>query len=368
MQKKQKKVVAVGMSGGVDSTIAAWLLKKQGYDVTGVTMQIWDNSLSFPISGKSACFGPGEKDDIKFAAAAAKQIGIRHYVIPLSNEYKKYVIEYFKNEYAEGKTPNPCIMCNKRIKFGALLKTLPDIGIKYNFFSTGHYARIEYDSLFSCFVLKRGKDTLKDQSYFLSQIDREILPHLIFPLGNMTKSEVRKIAAENGFGNYVEKTESQDFIESDCYQYLFDKNAAKPGNFIDASGKIIGKHKGIIYYTIGQRKGLGLSGFKEPLYVIKIDPKKNAVIVGPESALFNDEMCVKNVNWLVNPNSIKFPLICHTQIRLQHKAAEADVNPLKGTNSSILRVHFKQPQRSIAPGQVAVFYRNDTLLGGGIIC
>jgi len=367
IKPEKKCCIAVGMSGGVDSTVAALLLKKEGYRVIGVTMQIWDGSINIPPSNKSACFGPGEEKDIKAAENAAKKIGIPHYVVPLSKEYKQHVIEYFKEEYLAGRTPNPCVVCNKKIKFGALLENMPKLGINYDFFSTGHYASVEYEQTSSRYLLKRGKDLKKDQSYFLSQLTQQILSRIFFPLGSLTKKEVCEIARANGFADYADKDESQDFIENDCYEYIFDNNKGKPGPFIDTSGKIIGQHKGIIHYTIGQRKGLGISGFKEPLYVINIDAEKNVITVGPENALLNKEMTVENMNWIVDAQSLKPSFHCKVQIRLNHKAAEAEVKFADPANFSTIKVHFQEPQRSITPGQTAVCYHDDIVLGGGII-
>ena len=359
-----KKTVAVGMSGGVDSTMAAYILKEQGFNVVGVTMAIWDASIDIPDLGKSGCFGPGEEKDIAFAKDICKKIGIEHHVLDLKKEYKENVLNYFCNEYVCGKTPNPCVMCNQKIKFGALLQKTKEAGINFDNFATGHYVRVEQDPTTKRYLLKKAVDPKKDQSYFLSYLRQDQLSQLIFPLGEKTKIDIKRIATELGFKEVADKTESQDFIETDDYSVLFNKNDIKPGNFIDVNGKIIGKHKGIVHYTIGQRKGLGISGGNSGvLYVLKIDAKTNTVVVGSEEHLLTNELAAANINWISIPE-LTSPRKACAKIRQQHKEAPVTITPT-GVNSA--KATFDEPQRAITPGQTVVFYDHDIVLGGGVI-
>ncbi|MCD6407449.1 tRNA 2-thiouridine(34) synthase MnmA, partial [bacterium] len=254
------KKVLVGLSGGVDSSVAALLLKEKGYEVEGVFMKIWDGEETG--CGKPACYGPEEKDmeDVKKVAEILK---IPLHIIDLRKEYKEIVLDYFKKEYLEGKTPNPCIICNRFLKFEILLEKSYSSGIEFEFFATGHYAIVEYDKNRKRYILKKGVDRNKDQSYFLYLLTQKQLSRVIFPLGKHTKEEVREIARKYNFP-VSEKEESQDFISGDRF-FLFE-NGTKEGEIVDKDGNVLGKHKGIIYYTIGQRRGLGIAKGK-PLYV-----------------------------------------------------------------------------------------------------
>lgn len=359
-----KKTIVVGMSGGVDSTMAAYILKEQGFNVVGVTMSIWDASIDIPDLGKSGCYGPGEKKDIEFAKKICKKLGIEHHVLDLKKEYKENVLNYFCNEYVCGKTPNPCVMCNQKIKFGALLQKTKEAGIKFDNFATGHYVRVEQDPKAKRYLLKKAVDPKKDQSYFLSYLKQDQLSQLIFPLGEKTKTEIKKVAAELGFKDVAERTESQDFIETDDYSVLFNKNDIKPGNFVDVNGKKLGTHKGIVHYTIGQRKGLGISGGSSGiLYVIKIDAKTNTVVVGPESYLLTKELNAININWIAIPE-LTTPIKASAKIRQQHKEAPVTITPIE---TGKVKAVFDETQRAITPGQTVVFYDNDIVLGGGVI-
>lgn len=360
----KKKTIVVGMSGGVDSTIAAYLLKTQGHNVIGVTMSVWDASVEIPDLGKSGCYGPGEEKDIESAKAICKRLDIEHRVLDLKKEYKENVLNYFCNEYICGKTPNPCVMCNQKVKFGALIDKTRETGIKFDNFATGHYVRVFQDPETKRFVLKKAIDTKKDQSYFLSYLKQEQLATLIFPLGELTKIEIKKMATELGFKELAEKTESQDFIETDDYSILFNKKDIVPGNFIDLNGKKLGTHKGIIHYTVGQRKGLGISGGNSGvLYVTKIDANTNNIIVGPESELLNTELTATSINWIAIPE-LKEPKKVLAKIRQQHKEAPATISPIE---NGMVKVIFDEPQRAITPGQTVVFYENDIVIGGGVI-
>lgn len=373
MQKKniKKQTVAVGMSGGVDSTMAAYLLKKQGFNVVGLTMKIWDRSVK--IKHSKGCYGPESLKSIKDAKGAAQKIGIPHYVVDLTNEYKKNVLNYFKKEYSYGRTPNPCIICNYKIKFGDLLFTAKKSGIKFDKFATGHYARIYFDKQKNLYILKKGIDESKDQSYFIYRLTQSQLKNVIFPLGEYRKLEIKKLAKKLGYKDLADKPESQNFIGSDNYGVLFG-NKFKPGNIVDTNGKTFGKHEGIIFYTIGQRRGLDIGGLKEPLYVIKINAKKNEVVVGPKKYLFGRKLFAKNLIWNAD-HIIGQKVKCQAKIRFGSSAVDC-IAQIKNKNK--IEVEFTKPQFAITPGQSVVFYvatlktkskagKKDILLGGGII-
>jgi tRNA-specific 2-thiouridylase len=359
MKTKEKTTIAVGMSGGVDSTMTALILKNKGYNVVGITMQIWDNNPN--IKGTSSgCYGPNEKYDIRDAKKAAKMIGIEHYVINLQEEYKKAVIEYFQEEYQKGKTPNPCVMCNSKIKFGLLLDKAMKSGIKFDYFATGHYARVSFDEKNKIYLLKKGIDRTKDQSYFLYRLKQSQLSKIMFPLGSKKKSFIKQFAKENGFAEYAEKQESQNFVECDNYSALLP--AGKPGMIVDYTGKEIGKHNGITNYTLGQRKNINIGGLKEPYYVLKINAKKNSIIVGPKRLAFFDKVSVKDINWIVPLSLIKD----RVEVKIRYGAELAKATFVsKNKNRAVLK--FSQPQFAVTPGQSIVFYDKDIVIGGGII-
>lgn len=357
------KTIAVGMSGGIDSTLAAYLLKEEGHNVIGVTMKIWDNSIPFTGSVKSGCYGPGEDEDIADAKKAAEKIGIPHHVIDLSAEYKKSVLQYFKEEYLAGKTPNPCIVCNQKMKFGLLLKKAYESGIDFDLFATGHYVRSKYSDVDKRYHLLKGIDDKKDQSYFLYRLRQEQLQKTLLPLGGYCKQEIKELAQKAGFGDYVEKPESQDFFEGDDDSVFFEKESIVPGDIIDKTGAVIGKHAGIIHYTVGQRKGLNLGGMQEPMYVVKIDACKNQVLVGPKEDLYSTVLIADDVNW-VSIEKLEEPLTISAKIRLHSNDSVCTVEPL---SEGQVKVVFEEPQMAATPGQSIVFYDKDCLLGGGII-
>jgi len=259
MNKKRQRV-AVGLSGGVDSAVAAWRLKRAGWEVIGLTMSIWDGAVPIPDLGISGCFGPGEARDLEAAREVAARVGIEHQVVALAEEYRRTVLDYFREEYLAGRTPNPCVRCNQRMKFGFLLEQARAQGVAFDKFATGHYARTNYDDTRGRWQLLRGRDAGKDQSYFLARLAQDQLAGLIFPLGDLQKDEVKAIARELGWADLAERAESQDFIECEDYSVLFRNGDARPGDFTTKDGRVLGRHRGIIHYTIGQRKGLELGG------------------------------------------------------------------------------------------------------------
>ena len=351
--------VVVAMSGGVDSSVAAALLKQKGYRVSGVTMKIWQDTETALEEGKHhACYGPGEVEDIEDARKVCQILDIPFYVFDLTKEYKDEVLDYYCREYMSGRTPNPCFRCNSTVKFGALLKKTRESGIEFDYFATGHYARVEYSKERRRHLLKKADDLSKDQSYFISSLSQEQLAGALFPIGDFTKDEIRKMASD--FGLPVDnKPESQDFIAGG-YRLLIKE--APVGPILDKQGKNLGKHKGIPFYTIGQRKGLGVTD-REPLYVIDINSKDNAIIVGKIGELYQDELLASGLNWIAI-EKLEQPIEVKARIRYRHKEAEATVTPI---SNEIVHVKFKQPQLSITPGQTVVFYQGDAVVGGGTI-
>jgi len=351
--------VVVAMSGGVDSSVAAALLKERGYEVTGVTMKVWDGEALAGDGTRHSCYGPGEEEDIEDAERVAQVLEIPSYTFDLRQEYKIEVLDYFCHEYLLGRTPNPCIRCNRRVKFDALLKKARDNGLEFDYFASGHYARVEYSESKRRYLLKKARDMTKDQSYFLFSLSQEQLGCCLFPLGSYTKGEVRKMARALGIG-VDDKPESQNFIAGG-YSSLVEA-VAKPGPILNNRGNIVGEHRGISFYTIGQRKGLGISS-KEPLYVTAIERERNAIIVGTKEEVYGDELIASELNWIAI-EELKRPIEVKAKIRYLHKEAEAVVIPL---DKDKVRVKFKEPQMAIAPGQAIVFYDGDMVVGGGTI-
>lgn len=356
MISKDKKI-AVGMSGGVDSTIAAFLLKQKGYNVVGLTMQIWGGGQSGSIK-KSGCYGPGEAEDITAAREACKRIGISHHVIDLKKEYQENVISYFRSEYKKGKTPNPCVVCNSKIKFNLLLEKAFKSGVCFDYFATGHYARVLFDKKSGLYILKRGIDKTKDQSYFLYKLKQSQLKKIIFPLGGMKKKDVKDLARENGFVDYADKEESQNFVECDDYFSLLPQGVQ--GYIVDYKGNILGEHEGIERYTVGQRRNLKVGGLKEPYYVLKIDSRRNTIIIGPKKFAYSSEARVKDINWTIHSKNKKIK----AKVRYGAPLALCKLYE-NGARGALLK--FDKPQFAITPGQSAVFYDRDIVLGGGTI-
>ncbi|MBI5210661.1 MAG: tRNA 2-thiouridine(34) synthase MnmA [Elusimicrobia bacterium] len=357
-------VVAVGLSGGVDSAMAACLLSRAGHKVIGLTMKVWDGRFSLPDEGRSGCYGPGEERDISAARRVADRLGIDHVVVDLSREYGGTVVEYFRQEYLAGRTPNPCFRCNQRIKFGALWDKAAEAGVAFELFATGHYARIERGPGEGRLRLKRGVDRAKDQSYFLSGLARGQLGRMLLPLGGMTKASVKDAARKEGWGDLADKPESQDFIESRHYGVLFSPAEARPGPIVDMAGRVLGEHRGVAGFTVGQRKGLGLAGCAGPLYVVRIDACTGAVVVGPREALSSRRFVARDVSWA---DDVPSPARLIVQVRQQHKGAEALVLPRGPEGRREAEVVFDKPQMAVAPGQAAAFYEGDIVVGAGII-
>ncbi len=345
------------MSGGVDSSVAAALLKEEGYQVIGATMQIWPRNGN----GSGACCG---LDAIEDARRVAYKLGIPHYVMNFRDIFAEKVIADFCREYSLGRTPNPCIRCNQHIKFDALLHRAKELGA--DFIATGHHARIEMDEAKNRCLLKKGVDPQKDQSYFLYTLTQEQISRSLFPIGHFSKDRVREIAREKGLP-VAAKRESQEicFVPDDDYASFAEAyipQAASPGPIRDRRGNIIGQHRGILHYTVGQRKGLGIAS-KEPSYVIAIEPESNAIVVGDRIAAYGDELIASNLNW-ISRDKPEQPMATKAKIRYRRQEAEAEVRPL---GDDEVYVKFKEPQLAISPGQAIVFYDGDFIVGGGII-
>ena len=349
------------MSGGIDSSVAAALLKKggnlafapfggQGFDVTGVFMKLYPGSL---------------RGSEKRARKVAKILGIPFYVLNFEKEFKRKVIDYFLEEYEKGRTPNPCVVCNKEIKFGLLLEK--SLGLGADFIETGHYvkkSKVKSQKSKVIYKLLRGKDREKDQSYFLWQLTQKQLKHILFPIGNYTKKEVRNLAKKFKLP-VLDVSESQEicFIQTTINDFLSRFLKSKPGKIVDSKGKVIGEHQGLWFYTIGQRKGLGLAG--GPWYVLEKDLKRNILVVTKnEKDLEKKELKAGNVNWISGAPP-KLPLKVKAKIRYRHNLAMAEITRQLEDRNYIVR--FAKPQRAITPGQSVVFYKGEEILGGGII-
>ena len=381
-REKKKPLVVVAMSGGVDSSLAASLLKEKGYQVVGISMKLWDfKEGGGDLNPDGRCCSAEALND---ARAVCEKMKIPHYVVDFEDEFKREVISNFVKEYNKGRTPNPCIICNTQIKWRCLWEKAKALGA--DCLATGHYARIKYDENSKMFSLLKGIDPARDQSYALRGLSKENLSKTIFPLGELTKKEVRAKAREHEL-KVAEKTESQEicFVPDDDYPRFIkewidnqrqgpvlsgvegargkrQEKKIQPGPIFNLKGEKIGEHKGIPFYTIGQRRGLSIA-LGKPLYVVKIDADKNAIYVGENDDLFESTFIVSDLNWIAF-DGLEKEVECRIKIRYQHQPQKGRVSPL--TKDEVM-VKFEKPERAITPGQSAVFYQDDVVLGGGII-
>lgn len=356
---KRPRRVVVAMSGGVDSSLAAALLKKAGYDVIGMTFRMWPKEDCGSVAGRACC----SLEAVTRARFVAEGLGMPYYVVDLSKEFKREVIDYFCEAYLKGMTPNPCVLCNEKIKFGKLLHKAHSLGASY--VATGHYADVSYDNKSSRFVLREGKNGTGEQSYFLFSLTQDQLGHALFPLARFTKDRTRRLAKRLGIKTF-DTVSSQDvcFTQGvDYAEYIRKKTGVdmKPGDIVDSRGNVLGRHKGIPYYTIGQRRGLGIA-FKEPLYVTAINICKNTISVGTKPEVLKKSIVADRINWIARP--IDGPVRVMAKIRYNHKKSRCVVSP---TGKSSARIDFDDPQEAPTPGQAVVFYNKDIVLGGGWI-
>ncbi|MHB1394683.1 MAG: tRNA 2-thiouridine(34) synthase MnmA [Clostridia bacterium] len=356
-----KKRVVIGMSGGVDSSVAAYLLKQEGYDVIGVTMQIWQDKNKEAIEREGGCCSLSAVED---ARRVCDKLDIPFYVMNFKQVFEKMVIDYFVDEYLMGRTPNPCIACNKFIKFDALLER--SMALEAEYVATGHYARIMYDEGYKRHIIKKSATPQKDQTYVLYNLTQNQLSHILMPLGDYNKEQVREIARELDLRT-ANKPESQEicFVEDDNYgRFISERRGGeiKPGFFVDSQGRRLGTHKGIAHYTVGQRKGLGIA-LGKPLYVVEIIPEKNLVVLGDETEVFSRELIASQMNF-ITLEKLEGPIDVKAKIRYSAKEAAAKVIPIDDEKVSVI---FEELQRAITPGQAVVFYQDDVLVGGGTI-
>lgn len=354
----EKRTVAVAMSGGVDSSTTAALLLDQGYNVFGITMVLSDEGRGFSKEDSI-----DELSSVKDAREVCRLLHIKHYVLNLKAEFKKEITDYFVDEYMAAHTPNPCVRCNRYIKFGRLLGECLNLGA--DFMATGHYVGIERNKN-GRYLIKRAADAHKDQSYVMYHLSQDTLSHIMFPLNGYTKEQTRELARKYNLP-VANKKESQEicFIPNDDYKAYLKNHAhavMKKGNIVDTKGNVLGQHNGLPLYTIGQRKGLGIAS-EAPLYVVALDSEKNEVVVGDNTDVFSPGLMARDLHWIPF-DAINEPLVTRAQIRYGKNTCEATVYPQENDTAKII---FSQPQRAVTPGQSVVFYDGDTLLGGGII-
>lgn len=356
-----KKSVMIGMSGGVDSSVAAAILLEKGYEVIGVTMQIWPETPEQVKLTEGGCCSLSAVDD---ARRVADTLGIPYYVLNFKEVFEEKVVNYFVDEYLKGKTPNPCIACNRHVKFEALLNKAVSMGI--NYVATGHYAIIKYDENRNRYILRKSVTQQKDQTYALYNLTQEQLSKVLMPIGDYSKDIVRQKASELGL-SVASKPDSQEicFVDDNNYGRFIEENTDKnilPGNFVDTKGNILGKHKGLIYYTVGQRKGLGIA-FGKPMYVIGLDVKNNNVLLGEDKEVFSNSLVADDLNF-ISIDELKEPMRVKAKIRYSAKEAAATISPVENGKVNVV---FDEPQRAITPGQSVVFYDEDIVVGGGVI-
>lgn len=353
--------ILVGLSGGVDSSVALCILKEQGHEVVGATMSIWDKSKHLNITAhKDACFSPHEEEDIKAARALCEKLDVPYHVIDCTKEYQRLVLDNFKSEYLAGRTPNPCVICNATIKFEALPRSAKAQGIEFDKFATGHYARLSYNETLNRYQLRSAADDKKDQSYFLYRLQQEQLSRIHLPLGEYTKENVREIARKYNLP-VSEKPDSQDFYTGDINDIL--QTEPQLGNFVNKTGKILGQHKGIWNFTIGQRRGLGISADR-PLYVIGLNKEKNEVVLGYAEDGMKSSLLAQDITWLsASPFTIEKEIF--VKLRSSQKPIPAVFVPQSDETSEI---RFFEQQKAVAAGQSVVFYdEKGFVLGGGFI-
>lgn len=353
--------VLVGLSGGVDSSVVATLLKEQGHEVIGATMSIWDKSAQLNIKNqKDGCFSPHEEEDIALARELCKKLDIEYHVIDCTSVYKQIVLENFKQEYLSARTPNPCVICNSKIKFEALPRGAIEKGIKFDKFATGHYAQISHNETLKRYQLQAGQDPIKDQSYFLYRLTQEQLSKIMMPLGGLTKEQTRAIASKYNLAASTKK-DSQDFYTGSINDIL--QASPKKGNFVNKEGKILGTHNGIWNFTIGQRRGLGISADR-PLYVIDLNKDKNEVVLGYVEDGLTNEIYVEDLNFV----SVQ-DILSNTKIKAKVRSSQPPQDAIITKQSdNLYKLTFNDTQNAIASGQSAVFYDDKGfVLGGGFI-
>jgi len=350
--------IAVGMSGGVDSSVAALLLLKAGHEVTGVHMKTQSGPQG-PSGGREACYGHDEAEDIRAASEVCAKLSIPLRIIDCSRGFEEIVLRDLRAGYLAGTTPNPCVRCNQMIKFGLLPEAAQRAGLAFDRFATGHYARVEYAPSLVRFLLKRAADGRKDQSYFLYRLGQPQLATALFPLGDLLKTRVREIARKERFPVHDRK-ESQDFYAGDLSDILGREDLE--GDIVDGEGRLLGRHRGVWNYTVGQRKGLGIA-YPVPLYVVGIDAGRNRLVVGPESETYRRSAIVRETVW--GPfEALNAPIEVRIKVRSGGRPVRATVSPLPDGRA---RVDFAAPVAAVAPGQSAVFYDEDAVVGGGLI-